>query len=70
MLGLVAGAICFTVIGIPLGILMFIILGLASTILPIVAIASVVADPTRSYRYPFTIRLIKPTLKSIESGSV
>lgn len=52
--------ICFTVIGIPLGVLMLIILGLASTILPIIAIVSVCADPKKTYRYPFTFRLINP----------
>ena len=57
----IAGALFFSVIGIPLAFLLWGYVGLASLILPIIAIISVCADPDKTYRYPFTIRLIKPS---------
>ncbi len=56
----IAVGLIFTIIGLPLSILLFIYVALATIILPIVAIVSVCADPDKTYRYPFTIRLIKP----------
>lgn len=44
----------FVVIGIPL----LILLGIASFVLPIMAIVQVMSDPNRPYRYPFILRLI------------
>lgn len=58
----IAVGLLFTVIGIPVAILMFIYVAVASLVLPIIAIVSVCADPEKAYRYPLTIRLIKPTL--------
>lgn len=52
----------FTVLGIPLALVIFAYVGIASLILPIVAIVSVCSDPERTYRYPLIIRLIKPSL--------
>ena len=49
---------CMTVIGIPVGVGGFWLLGIVTLVLPIVAIASVIADPDKPFRYPFTFRLI------------
>jgi uncharacterized Tic20 family protein len=62
LITIIGVALLFTVIGIPLGILVLAYVGLASLVLPIIAIVSVCADPEKSYRYPLTIRLLKPTL--------
>lgn len=55
-----AGVLTFTVIGIPLAWLIGGICGLATLILPIIAIVSVLSDPDGPYRYPMTVRLLKP----------
>lgn len=70
ILAAIAGGLFFTVVGIPLAILMFAYIGLASLVLPIVAIVSVCADPDRTYRYPLTLRLIKPTVPDRIASSV
>ena len=44
----------FVVIGIPL----LILLGIASFVLPILAIVQVLSNPNHPYRYPFILRLI------------
>lgn len=63
--GLVAAGLWFTIIGIPLALLIGGIAGLAALILPIVAMVSVCADPERQYRYPFIFRFA-PSRKIIE----
>lgn len=52
------GALMFTLIGIPAAILGFFALWAGSTIFPILAIASVCADPEKQYRYPLTIHFL------------
>lgn len=52
------GALMFTLIGIPAAVLGFVALWAGSMIFPIVAIASVVGDPEKQYRYPFTIHFL------------
>lgn len=54
-----AGVLWFTIIGIPLALLIGGITGLAAVILPIIAIVSVCTNPVQPYRYPFTVRLLK-----------
>lgn len=54
-----AGFLWFTIIGIPLAWVIGGLLGLASIILPLLAIMSVSTDEGRPYRYPFTLRLLK-----------
>lgn len=56
---LVAVGLCFTIIGIPAAMLIFVGLAIATAILPILAIISVLSDPDARYRYPLTIRLLK-----------
>ncbi|MBX9573498.1 MAG: DUF4870 domain-containing protein [Candidatus Obscuribacterales bacterium] len=58
----IAGALFVSVLGIPLALLMFAYIGIASLIFPIIAIVSVCADPEKTYRYPLTVRLIKPSM--------
>ena len=58
----IASALFVSVLGIPLAVVMFCYIGIVSLVLPIIAIVSVCADPERTYRYPLTIRLVKPTL--------
>jgi uncharacterized Tic20 family protein len=61
------GALMFTLVGIPAAVLGFFGLWAASMIFPIVAIASVCADPDKQYRYPLTIHFLggdKPRLRA------
>jgi uncharacterized Tic20 family protein len=51
---LIFGALSFILIGIPL----LIGLGIASFILPIIAVVKVLDNPSQSYRYPFIFRLV------------
>lgn len=51
---LIFTALIFVVIGIPL----LIGLGIASFILPIIAVVKVLDNPSQPYRYPFIFRLI------------
>lgn len=62
ILTIIATVLFFTVIGIPLAVLMYAYVGIASLVLPIIAIVSVCADPDKVYRYPLTVRLIKPSI--------
>ncbi|MCT7977892.1 DUF4870 domain-containing protein [Laspinema olomoucense] len=48
------GLLTFVLIGFPL----LLILGVASWILPIIAIVKVLSNPTLIYRYPFLFRLV------------
>lgn len=59
ILPMIATALCWTIIGAPLGFLMFGLIALCAAIMPIIAIVSVCADPDKPFRYPFTIRLLK-----------
>ncbi|MFE1746778.1 DUF4870 domain-containing protein [Coleofasciculus sp. H7-2] len=47
-------ALIFVVIGIPL----LVALGIASFVMPIIALIKVLADPSQPYRYPFIFRLV------------
>jgi uncharacterized Tic20 family protein len=50
---IIFGLLAFFVIGIPL----LVLLGIASFILPIIAIVRVLENPDRSYHYPFLFRI-------------
>jgi uncharacterized Tic20 family protein len=52
--GIIFGILVLVVIGIPL----LALLGIATLIMPIIAIVQVAADPNRPYRYPLIFRLI------------
>lgn len=56
----VIGFLWFTIIGIPIAWVLGGVLGVATILLPILAIASVCTDENRRYRYPLTLRLLKP----------
>lgn len=56
----VIGFLWFTIIGIPLAWVLGGVLGLATIILPILAIVSVCTDENKLYRYPLTLPLLKP----------
>lgn len=56
----VIGFLWFTIIGIPIAWVLGGVLGLATILLPILAIASVCTDENRRYRYPLTWRFLKP----------
>lgn len=58
----ISTALFFTIIGAPLAFLGWGYVGLASLILPIIAIVSVLADSDKPYRYPLTWRLIKSSI--------
>ncbi len=51
--GAIFGLLVFIGIGIPL----LILLGIASFVLPIIAIVKVLSDPDQPYRYPFLLRI-------------
>ncbi len=61
LLTVAAVGLLVTIIGIPAGIMMLIGLAIGTIILPIWAIVSVVSEPDKRFRYPFTIRLLKST---------
>jgi uncharacterized Tic20 family protein len=52
-------ALFVTIVGIPLAILGFLAVMIASTILPIIAIVTVCTDPDKPFRYPCILRIIK-----------
>jgi uncharacterized Tic20 family protein len=51
-------ALCLTIIGIPFAILGYIVVAVASTILPIIAIVTVCVDSDKPFRYPCILRII------------
>ncbi|QYO63977.1 DUF4870 domain-containing protein [Leptolyngbya sp. 7M] len=51
--GIIFGLLVFIGIGIPL----LILLGIASFVLPIIAIVKVLSNPDQPYRYPFLLRI-------------
>lgn len=54
---LISVAVCFTVVGIVVGMAMLVVLGIAAFILPIVA--AVKSGAGTAYRYPLTFRIVK-----------
>ncbi len=52
-------AIFFLLIFVAIGIPLLMLLGVASFVLPIIAIVHSVSDPNKPYRYPFIYRLLK-----------
>jgi uncharacterized Tic20 family protein len=52
-------AIFFLLIFVAIGFPLLILLGIASFVLPIIAIVHSVSDPNQAYRYPFIYRLLK-----------
>lgn len=52
--GLIFLALSFVLIGIPL----LVLLGVASLVMPIIAIIKVANNPAQPYRYPFLIRIL------------
>lgn len=55
----VAGVLWFTLIGIPLAMIIGGVMGLATIILPLMAIVSVCSNENKRFRYPFTFRFFK-----------
>ncbi len=54
-----AGVLWYTIIGIPLALVIAGVSGLFTVILPIIAIVSVCSDSKKPYRYPLTLRILK-----------
>ncbi len=52
-------AICLMLTFIIIGIPLFILLGIASFIMPIIALVKVLSNPTKPYRYPMIFRLVQ-----------
>lgn len=52
--GLVFGLLSMIVIGIPL----LLMLGIATIVLPILAIVKILENPEKPYRYPFVFRIL------------
>lgn len=51
------GIIFFLLIFVAVGIPLLVLLGIASFVLPIIAIVKVVSNPDQPYRYPFLLRV-------------
>lgn len=56
----VIGFLWFTIVGIPIAWVLGGVLGLAALLLPILAMVSVCTDESKRYRYPLTLRLLRP----------